>query len=629
MLDSLKKLASGWVAQLFIGLLVLSFAVWGVSDIFTGFRSDAVAQVGSTDITVVEFQREYDLALQNLSRQLGVPITQQQAQQMGIPGQVLGRLVSEATLNEAAGGLGLAMSNTVLGHQIAADTRFQGPDGTFNRGYLSEYIRSQNMTEDQFIGVLRDEYLRGQIGQAFAGGVAAPESYLRAVHEFRSEARNISYLLLTAPAETEVPDPDETTLTAWFTEHGAEFAAPEYRAVRYFALSPEGIARVEEVTDEEARARYDANAARFTTVERRRVQQIVFPDRAEADAAADALAGGQTFEALLTERSLTAEDVDLGLVTKTDLIDPAISDAAFALVPNLISAVVDGAFGPVLLRVTEVQPAVVTTFEEARDTLKTEIAAERAVAEINDTYNAIEDARAGGDTITEVAARYELLIVTIPAIDQSGNDEAGNPVPDVPPALLTGIFETDVGLENDPVEPARNSFAWYEVTAIADPRARTLDEVRDRVVTAWKAEERGRLLQQRTDALLTEVQTRPLAAVAIELLLPVKTATGLTRVTTPSGDLTTEALSAIFTTAEGKAGSAAGAQPLTSVVFVVDSLSVPEYVAEAPDLTQAKEQFDNQFVGDLLGMYVGQLQGQTSVRFNQVLLEQVIGVAPN
>ena len=629
MLDTLRKHATGWVAQLFIGLLVLSFAVWGVSDIFTGFRGDSVAQVGSTNITVVEFQREYDLALQNLSRQLGVPVTQQQAQQMGIPGQVLGRLVSQATLNDAADKLGIGMSNTVLGHQIAADTRFHGPDGTFNRGYLSEYIRQQNMTEDQFIEHLRNEYLRGQIGQAFAGGVSAPQSYLHAVHEFRSEARDISYVILEAHAAAEVADPDETTLTAWFSEHAAEFAAPEYRAVTYFSLAPDKLARVDEVSDEDAQARYDANPQRFTAVERRRVQQIVFADRAEADAAAAALAAGTTFDALIAERNLSAEDIDLGIVTREQLVDPAIADAAFALAPNTVSAVVDGAFGPVLLRVTEIQPAVVTTFEEVRDTLKTEIANERAVAEINDTYNAIEDSRAGGDTIPEVAARYDLPLVTIAAIDESGNDEDGNPVADVSPQLLTAIFETDVGLENDPVEPARGSFTWYEITSITDPRPRTLSEVRERAIAGWKDEERARLLAERTSAVLTELQTRPLAEVATELFLTVQTQTGITRVQQPSGDLSQEALAAIFAAPEDKPGSAPGGRPLTDIVFVVDTITVPAYDAEAPGLAQATQQFDTGFVGDLLGMYVSELQTQPDVRFNQTVLQQVIGVAPN
>ena len=63
MLTQLRKGASGWVAQLLIAILVLSFAVWGVAGIFTGFLPTPSPRVGSTDITIPQFQRHYDVAL--------------------------------------------------------------------------------------------------------------------------------------------------------------------------------------------------------------------------------------------------------------------------------------------------------------------------------------------------------------------------------------------------------------------------------------------------------------------------------------------------------------------------------------------------------------------------------------
>src|SRR5262245_58157999 len=103
MLDSIRNLASGWVSQLLLALLVISFAVWGVSDIFTGFGQNAVARVGGNDVSVREFQRRYQLATQALLQQLnGQSITPQQLVQFGLPTQVLDGLVVEHALNDAA-----------------------------------------------------------------------------------------------------------------------------------------------------------------------------------------------------------------------------------------------------------------------------------------------------------------------------------------------------------------------------------------------------------------------------------------------------------------------------------------------------------------------------------------------
>jgi peptidyl-prolyl cis-trans isomerase D len=166
------------------------------------------------------------------------------------------------------------------------------------------------------------------------------------------------------------------------------------------------------------------------------------------------------------------------------------------------------------------------------------------------------------------------------------------------------------------------------VTAVTEPRERTLSEVRDRVVSAWKEEQREKTLEENAAALQRELDGRDFVTVAGELFLPLRTAAGLTRVTTPSGDLSSAALAAIFDAEEGEAASAAGSQPMTRLVAVIDTVSVPPYVESAPDLAEAKAQFDSQFVGNLLGMYVGELQSKTDVRFNQLLLDQVLTGGP-
>jgi peptidyl-prolyl cis-trans isomerase D len=630
MLNTLRQYASNWVAQVLLGILVLSFAVWGVADVFKGFRADTLAQVGSVDVNVSDFERDYRNAVTALQRQLGTAITPQMAQQMGLPSQVLSRLVNQATLDDAAKRLGVGISNDMLGTKIATDPQFFGANGTFDRGYLTQLIRDQGMSEDQFIVSRRNEYIRAQLGQAFAGGVMAPETYLHALHEYRNEQRDVSYVVFDAPPAASIPDPSEVELAKFFDAHKTDWSAPEYRALTYFSLSPAEVAHADDVSDDEAKARYDASPQRFTSVEKRKVEQILFPDAATAAAAAAAIAGGKSFDAVATERGLKPEDVDLGQVTKAQIADPAIADAAFALAPNTISPVIEGGFGPVILRVTTVEPAVVTVFDDVKATLKQEIATERAVADITAMHDAIEDARAGGSTLAEVAGKYNLKLVNVPEVDQNGNDAAGTAVADLPAPVLKGAFETDVGLENDPVQSARNSFVWYEVTAVTAPRERALAEVRDKVVAAWKDAERKRLLDEDAKAFKAAVEsTGDLFKLASGRPVLVRTATDLTRTTRPSGDLSAGALAAVFDAAKDSAIVAEGAQPMTALVVKVDDIAIPEFVAGSPDLAQQKQQLDSAFVGDLLTMYVAELQSKTDVRLNQAVLQQVLGATAN
>ncbi|CAN5234899.1 SurA N-terminal domain-containing protein [soil metagenome] len=630
MLDSLKKYTSGWIAQLLLLLLVLSFAVWGVADIFTGYGTNAVAKVGSREISAQEFQRRYDIAVQALTRQFGQQITPDQARQFGVPTQVLSRLLAEAVLDNTAHSMGLGLSNERVAQLVMSDPSLMPAGTPFSRVLFAQIAQQQGMTEDQFVLDRRAEYVRSQLAQAFIGGLAPPEAFLKAVAEYRGDVRDISYVVLAAPDAASIPEPSAADLSAYFDAHKSDWKAPEYRALNYFEVSPSTVSKVDEVTDDEAKKRYDGAKDRFITVGTRQVSQIVFKDKADADAAAAAIASGKTFDDLVTERNLKPADIDLGQVSKSQINDPAVADAAFALAEDGVSGVVAGKFGPVMVRVKNVKPEVVKTFDEVKGTLKGEIAAERAATEINDVHDSIEDARAGGTTIPEVAKKFEMKLVTLPAIDAAGKDPDGKVIDGVPAGLAQAAFDTDVGLESDPLEFTRNSFAWYEVTGITPPKERTLEEVRDKLVVAWKDAERGKKLVDAADAIKKRLDGgEDIAKVAADSSLEVKKAEKVVRNTTPGGDINGDVLEAVFGGPKEHTAIATGATPMSRVVLVVDSSTVPAYVAGSPDLDQTKQQLTTQFINDLLAAYIGELQSKTNVQLNNAVLQTALGVKPN
>jgi peptidyl-prolyl cis-trans isomerase D len=628
MLDRLKKMASGWVAQLFLAVLVLSFAVWGVSDIFTGFGQNAVARVGDSEITVRDFQRRYQLATQSVLQQMGANVTPQQLVQFGLPQQVLDQMVIEAAFTNAAHRMGMGLSNQELGRQIAIDPAFRAPTGQFDRAYLAQIINAQQMTENDFIIERRSAYTRNQLIKAFGSGNATPEIYLRAIHEYRDTERKVSYVAVSAPAPETIPEPNEADLTAFFDATKARWRAPEYRAVNFFVLSPGKLADPEQVTDEDARARYASTPDLFRIPAQRQIQQIVFKDRAEAEAAQAELAAGKTFDDLAKARGLQPADYDLGLITKDKIVDPAVADTAFSIPENSVSPIINGRFGPVIVNVRGAQEEIVIPFEDSKADIKQQIAIERASSDILNIRDAIEDARAGGATLAEAAAKFELKLTTLPAMSQGGLDAMDNPIPGLPVAVLTGAFTSDVGVENDPVEPDRASFAWFEVTGITPPRDRTLAEVRDRVVTAWKDEQRQKALDATTAELKKRLDAgETLAAVAADRMLMVNTVEKVTRLTPPSGEISAAGLTAIFAVDEGKSGVTRGATPMTAVVFTVDDVVQPAFVAGDETLANIKSQLSQQIMTDILSTYAIQLQNQTEVRYNQAAIATAVGIS--
>jgi peptidyl-prolyl cis-trans isomerase D len=626
MLNTMRKHATGWVAQILLGLLVLSFAVWGIADVFTGVGNHSVARVGNTDISSVSFDRAYRRELQAMSQRVGQQITPDQARMLGIPNQVLGRLVTEAALDDQANNLHIGVSKDMLIREIAEDPAFKGPGGTFDRNYFVSLLRNNGMSEDAYVVERRAQEKRQQIAESISGGATAPDAFAKALHEYQTEKRDIRYIVLPTSVAGEIAAPNADELTAYYNDNKAEWRAPESRTLALIKVGPEEVARPEDVSDEDAQKAYDADKARFSTPETRHVYQIVFADESTARAAADRLKAGEDFEAVLESTGKKLADVDLGVVTRDRLIDAAVAEAAFGLAPNSTSDVVTGSFGPVVVRVTDVVPEAVKPFADVKDELKQTIALGNARADINVLRDSIEDSRAGGATLDEIATNNKLTVKKI-TVDQQGKDAEGNAVADIPAQaeLLKGAFESDIGIDNAAIPTEDGGYVWYSIVDINEAHDRPLDEVKDKVIEAWKKQSAAdKLLAKATEAKDRLGKGETLDDVATSLGLSAQSRTQQTRASQPAEGLSAEALKAAFAGPKGYAAVAPGAQDGEQVVLQVAEVVETPYTASTDDSNPLTQQLADSMQNDLLQQYVSELQRQLGATVNQTVMQQII-----
>ncbi|WP_336800032.1 SurA N-terminal domain-containing protein [Kaistia sp. MMO-174] len=625
MLNTMRKYAAGWVAQILLGLLVLSFAVWGIADVFNGVSKHSVARVGGTDISSVNFDRAYRRELQAMSQRVGQQITPDQAKMLGIPNQVLGRLVTEASLDDQAKDLSIGVSRDMLIREIAQDPAFKGAGGTFDRNYFVSLLRNNGMTEDAYVLERRAQEKRQQIAESISGGATAPEALAKALHEYQTEQRDIRYLVLPASLVGEIPAPNADELTSYYNDNKADWRAPEVRSISLIKLGPDEVARPDDITDADAQKAYDAEKARFTTPETRHVFQAVFADESSAQTAADQLKAGESFESMLEGIGKKLGDSDLGVITRDKLIDPKVAEAAFSLPANGSSDVVKGSFGPVVIHVSDIVPATVKAFDEVKADLKKELALNAAKADINGLRDSIEDARAGGASLDEIATNNKLTVKKI-AVDQTGKDATGNAVADIPAQaqLLKDAFASDVGIDNAAIPTEDGGYVWFSVTDINEAHDRPLDEVKDKVIEAWKK-------QATTDKLIAKAKDtkdrlgkgETLDQIATSLNLPVQTLDKQTRSSRPADSFSTEALKAAFAGPKGSADVAPGAQDGEQIVLQVADVTETPYTEGSGDSGQITQQLADAMQNDLLQQYVAELQRQLGVTVNQSVLQQI------
>lgn len=631
MLRGIYTASANWLGRIIMGLLLgliaISFAIWGVGDVFRGFGRSTVAKIGSTEITVEQFRQFYNDRLQQISRRAGRPITPTQVRALGIDQQIVGQLVAEAALDERARQLGLNLSNAEIARQIMTDPNFLGPNGQFDRMRFEQLIRNAGYNEARYTMEQRRVALRRQLAETVSGGLTVPQTLASALNKHENEQRSVEYVVLGPAQLSETPSPSPEQLRSYYEEHKASFRAPEYRKIVMLSLTPGDIAQWIDVTDAEAMRIYEERKARYVTPERRAVQQIVFANEDEAKNAAAKLANGMTFAQLAAERKLSEKDIDLGLVAKSELVDPAIADAAFALKAGETSAPVQGRFGTVLVHVVKIEPEQARPFTSVASEIKREVALERARSELMSSHDKIEDERASGMHLAEVAQKLGFQARTIEAVDRSGRDPSGQPVGDLPRGVdvISNAFSIQAGVETDPLEVPGGGYVWYEVVSVEPSRERTFEEVKERVEQRWRDEQISQALQTRAAAVVDKLKAgETLAQVASGMDLKVMTASGLRR-NAARDNLPARVLDEVFRTPQGGFGSAEGDTPTERVVFHVTEITTPTFDATSAEGRQLTNELRRMIADDLLGQYIAQVQSSLGVSINREALQQVVG----
>ena len=633
MLRGIQKVSSTWVGKAIMatvmGVLVISFAIWGIGDIFRGFGRNAVAKVGGTEISIEQFRQYYTDRLQQIGRQMGRAVTPDQARALGLDRQILGQMVAETTLDEETRTLRLGLSDAEIARRIMDDPNFKAPNGQFDRARFEALIRNAGYTETRFVDEQRRVLLRRQIAQSVSGDLRTPSAMLQAINQFQNERRDIDYLALGAAQAGDVPQPSPEQLSAYFDERKVLFRAPEYRTLTLVTLSPAELAKPNEVSDADAKAYYEQNKSSFGKPEKRELRQIVFPNEADAAAAREKIEKGATFDDIAKERELKASDTDLGMVEKTGIIDPAVANAAFALKPGEVSQPVKGRFGTVLLTVGKIEPGEQKSYEDVAAEIKQQLAESRARSTISELRDKIEDERAGGATLAEAAKKLGLKSIDIAAIDRSGRGPDGKPVEGLPNVanVVNTAFGTDVGADTEALQLPNGGFLYYDVTGVTPAHDRPLDEVREQVATRWRDDEIAKRLQAKSDELLGKLKAgTPIAELATESGVTVQNAKDLQR-GRPTPNVSAKLLDAAFTTAKGSAGTAEGDDATQRFVFRVVEVTQPTFDATAPQTQALTSTLQNAYSDDVIGEYVTGLEKSLGVSINQEALNQVIGGA--
>ncbi|MEM1298683.1 MAG: SurA N-terminal domain-containing protein [Pseudomonadota bacterium] len=615
MLEFIRKGIKSIFAKILFALLILSFAVWGIDGVFTGGGTATIAKVGDTKVNSERFIQALSRQQSVLSQQAGQLVSFEQMREAAVEQGILTALVREASYAEELDTLGLAVPDDSIRDEIGSNPNFLDAEGNFSQLAYQSIIGQQGHTPRTFESLVARVLGEQILTEAVTLGVQTPDALSQAVAKFDGERRSAEVLRLTLIDAPDPGTPDDTTLAAWFDENQEQFRAPERRWGQYLRIDPLELAEGLRPSEEEVRAQYKANKANYTLEPTRTVEQIVFQDQEAADAAMARLTGGEaSFAEIAAEQNLSLDDIALGTVRADDLADN-VSAAAFSVTePGLVGPVA-GLFGTVILNVTGVEAGGTEPFEAVQEGISFGIARERARAEVTAKVNQLDDIRASGAELPELADQTGLVLREIKGLDQRGGVTEGGRPEIVDDVRFTGeVFAATIDEERDIVEMQDGSYVLVMVERIEETHMPPLDQIKAAVTAAWQDNARVESLEaQATD--LAAKHGSDLAAIATELGKQTDAVSAFARSTPPPG-FAQELIGEMFNADKDSLVVGRSSDGRSAVIAKITELEALEGADLTVEMQQVGDIFANSTARDQLEYYARALEARHGAELN-------------
>jgi peptidyl-prolyl cis-trans isomerase D len=634
MISQFRRYTDSWIARGFFIIMAVSFVGWGISgDIFRVMGPPTwVAKIGSQTIEVPAFQAEFQRALSQRTRDLPSGQEPPPGLRRQVGQQTLERLIAQAAIGLELKDLHIVTPDDAVAATVRSMPAFRGSDGAFSKPVFDNVLRTNGYTEARFLAELRSDITQRQLLSTLSASVGAAETEVAPLYAAEFEKRAADMALFPLSAAPPPPAPNEAALQRWYENHPDSYATREYRRIKAIELSPQSLASEISVTDADLQAAYGEHKADYLTPEKRSAEVISAPDEAKARSLADKWRGGADWASM--QAAATAEGAS-GIVqddaTAVQFPDPDLANAVFAAPADAVSEPVKGQLGWFVVKVTKIAGGAVTTFDQAKDTLRAQVLAAKAADLIYERANKLDQLLGNGTGLDDLPGDIGVVGVA-GTLDAKGDTQDGAPAPipgpaELKAALIAAAFQARQG---DPPQltevptPATGGSAYYALTveSTIPPGKKLFDAVKDQVAEDWTLDQRRRSQDQAATAMMTAVQGgTPFSDAATIAGVTPKLSPPVTRNET-NPDIPAPLQRVLFGMKKGEATMVE-----TPDGFVVGQLAEvvkPDATADKPGYDQARAAIAKSISNDMAAVFVDAVRRRAAPKTNQAAFDSVV-----
>ncbi len=627
----MRKATKSWASRGVIVILALSFAAFGINDVFTGGSRSAVATVGDVEVPTVLFDRQFQRALQRERERSGRPdLTRDEAHQAGLTGQVLSLLVREYLLDAEAGALGLRTADASVREELENAAAFSNEQGAFDPELYDLVLERNNMTRAEYEDLIRIDLLRNQLITVIGADRRVPDSLADTLHRYRAEQRSAVLAVVPRSGMIGLSEPSEGEIASFYDENTASFMAPERRSAVLVQLTAEAMVSEIELSDDDVYAEYEARIDEFDLPERRAVVQINASDEALIRDGARMLAEGRAFDAVADDLANRGATVLTLPEFEPDGPLKTATEAIFKLYAGEVSDPVQTPFGWHLFKINEVTPAQRQSFEEVRQDLHDEMALDLAGEGLYRLSTILEDELGGGASLEQAAAVVGAEVTHLDGVTRPGLDRNENVVLGAlaeREAIIALLFETAESAESLLTELTDGSFVILRVDEVAPLAPQPLEDVRGEVRAALLREAEGEAASRIAEALADRVRVgEKLDAAARDAGLVVSRLDNVTRDGRNAGPEASFALIRdLFAKDDGDIEPIVAETPRGWAVAVLTDITDAGRDATSGERDRLRDQLARAWREDLSDVYRNALYSRHDIAVNEGVLGALFG----
>jgi len=398
MLRALRNQTQSIFFKIFLVLLICGFALWGVGDLTGGNTTKPVLITDSKEISIDKAINEINrIRYSSASRPSFNEIFEN-----GTYKTVLNKLEQEILLNSEAEELNLNVPMSVVTQTISQENNFKDPLGKFSQIKFNQSLKNAGLSETKYIEMINTEANLKQISTPFSTNDYYSEKVIKKIMDWQNEIRNIEYDFFDLLTPKDIKRPSEETLTNFYEENKEKYQIPLTRNIQYLEISPNYFTKQVKISDSQINERYKIEKSNYKIDEKREILQVTTQDEEKVKKFFKAVGKNNFKELALELFNLSENDINLGLVKKTDLPSTN-ADALFKANLNEIVGPLKTEFGYNVYKIIKIEPEGSIEYSKIIEDIKSKIIKEKSTEVLFEKLDIIEDLLAEGSNLSEIA----------------------------------------------------------------------------------------------------------------------------------------------------------------------------------------------------------------------------------